>query len=91
MAPEVILARGDDFDAADPGQIDQTHEVEFRVRPFGVRKYAPGPNGKGARVIEIISEERYKGDPLGQAWKKGVQNGWAVKSIGGVDVTGMNF
>uniref|UniRef100_A0A7S4RQZ0 Protein kinase domain-containing protein n=1 Tax=Alexandrium monilatum TaxID=311494 RepID=A0A7S4RQZ0_9DINO len=91
MAPEVILSRGDDFDASDPSQISATHQVEFRVRPFGIRKYAPGPSGRGARVVEMITEERYKGDPLGQAWKKGVQNGWVVKSVGGVDVTSMAF
>lgn len=91
MAPEVILARGDDFNAADPTQVSAVHEAEFRVRPFGVRKYAPGPNGKGARVIEVIQEERYKGDPLGQSWKKGVQSGWVVKSVGGQDVTQMDF
>lgn len=91
MAPEVILARGDDFDASDADQVEAVHQAEFRVRPFGVRKYAPGPNGKGARVIEIIQEERYKGDPLGQAWKKGVRSGWIVKSINGKDVTTMDF
>merc|ERR1719198_1775585 len=91
MAPEVILARGDDFDLSDPSQVEATHEIEYRVRPFGVRKYAPGPGGKGARVIEIIDQQRYKGDPLAQAWVKGVKNGWVVKSIAGQDVTNMDF
>lgn len=91
MAPEVILSRGDDFDPTDPSQVEGTHEIEFRVRPFGIRKYAPGPNGKGARVIAMNEEERYKGDPLAQAWRKGVQSGWVVKSVGGVDVTQMAF
>lgn len=91
MAPEVILARGDEFDASDASQVESATQVEFRVRPFGIRKYAPGPGGKGARVIEIIQEERYKGDPLGQAWKKGVRNGWVLKSVNGQDVTMMDF
>lgn len=66
MAPEVILARGDDFDAADTSQVEATHAAEFRVRPFGIRKYTPGAGGRGARVAEVIEQERYKGDPLGQ-------------------------
>lgn len=91
MAPEVILARGDDFDASDPEQVEAVHEVEFRTRPFGIRKYAPGPGGIGARVLETINQERYPKDPLGQAWKKGVKPGWVVKSVGGRDVTQMAF
>lgn len=91
MAPEVIKSRGDDFDATDPAQIKEVHEVEYRIRPFGIQTYAPGPGGKGARVVLTRTQERYKGDPLGQAWRKGVQPGWVVKSVNGVDVTGWDF
>lgn len=91
MAPEVILARGDDFDLTKPEQVAGSLEVEYRVRPFGIRKYAPGPGGKGARVIEIIDVQRYKGDPLAQAMNKGVQNGFVVKTINGQDVSQMDF
>ena len=42
MAPEVIIARGDDFDASDASQIESTVEIEFKKRPFGIRKYKPG-------------------------------------------------
>lgn len=91
MAPEVILARGDDFDASDASQAGGVHEVEYRTRPFGIRKYAPGPGGLGARIVDMIEEERYPKDPLGQAWTKGVKTGWVVKSVAGVDVTNMKF
>eukprot|EP00929_Paragymnodinium_shiwhaense_P048932 TRINITY_DN2469_c0_g1_i1.p2 TRINITY_DN2469_c0_g1~~TRINITY_DN2469_c0_g1_i1.p2 ORF type:complete len:472 (-),score=136.06 TRINITY_DN2469_c0_g1_i1:474-1889(-) len=91
MAPEVIFSRGDDFDPNNPDEVAGAHEAEYRTRPFGIRKYAPGPNGKGARVAEIVGKERYPKDPLGQAHKQGVQVGWAVKSVGGVDVTDWDF
>jgi len=65
--------------------------VEYRTRPFGIRKYAPGPGGLGARIVDMIEEERYPKDPLGQAWTKGVKTGWVVKSVAGVDVTNMKF
>ena len=44
MAPEVIIARGDDFDASDASQIESTVQIEFKKRPFGIRKYKPGHN-----------------------------------------------
>jgi len=91
MAPEVILARGDAFDLSDPSQVGEVHEIEFRTRPFGIRKYAPGPGGMGARVVEMAEEERYPKDPLGQAWKAGVKLGWVVKSVAGIDVTAMAY
>jgi len=91
MAPEVILARGDDYNLEDPTQIEAIHTAIFKTRPFGIRKYAPGPGGIGARVIEVIPEERYKGDPLGQAFVKGVRPGWVVKAVNGIDVTKMKF
>eukprot|EP00435_Cladocopium_sp_Y103_P030871 s686_g7.t1 len=91
MAPEVIIARGDDFDASDASQIESTLEIEFKKRPFGIRKYKPGPNNKGARILEVIQQSRYPGDPLGQAFVSGVQNEWVVKSVNGRDVSQMDF
>ena len=81
MAPEVIIARGDDFDATDASQVESTVQIEFKKRPFGIRKYKPGPalravelrsaqmchpvrpgpNNKGARIIEVIEQSRYPG------------------------------
>lgn len=91
MAPEVIIARGDDFDATDASQVESTVQIEFKKRPFGIRKYKPGPNNKGARIIEVIEQSRYPGDPLGQAFVAGVQNEWVVKSVNGRDVSNMDF
>eukprot|EP00913_Durusdinium_trenchii_P022615 g21239.t1 len=91
MAPEVIIARGDDFDASDASQVESTVEIEFKKRPFGIRKYKPGPNNKGARIIEVIPQSRYPGDPLGQAHVAGVQNEWVVKSVNGRDVSQMDY
>ena len=34
MAPEVIIARGDDFDASDPSQVESTVAIEFKKRPL---------------------------------------------------------
>merc|ERR1740121_864665 len=90
MAPEVIHARGDDFDARDSSQIEELREVEYKIRPFGIRKYNPGKDGRGARVHIMYKRSRYKNDPLGQAWSKGVEAGWVVKSVNGIDVTGMS-
>eukprot|EP00443_Scrippsiella_acuminata_P016180 CAMPEP_0115285604 /NCGR_PEP_ID=MMETSP0270-20121206/61516_1 /TAXON_ID=71861 /ORGANISM="Scrippsiella trochoidea, Strain CCMP3099" /LENGTH=450 /DNA_ID=CAMNT_0002702631 /DNA_START=47 /DNA_END=1399 /DNA_ORIENTATION=+ len=90
MAPEVIVARGDDFDAQDSSQIDEIREVEYKSRPFGIRKYLPGKDGRGARVHIMYKRERYNNDPLGQAFKKGVEIGWVVKSVNGIDVSGMS-
>lgn len=92
MAPEVILARGDDFDASDPGQIESLlPEIEYKKRPFGIQKYKPGKGGKGARVFLTRTESRYPGDPLGQAFLAGVEKEWVVKTVNGQDVTQMNF
>jgi len=91
MAPEVIIARGDDFDASDASQIESTVEIEFKKRPFGVRKYKPGPNNKGARIVEVIQQSRYPGDPLGQAFVANVENEWVVKSVNGQDVSQMQY
>lgn len=79
------------FDASDASQVKATHELEFKKRPFGVLKYEPSASGKGARVADMVEKSRYPGDPQGQASVAGLQTGWAVKSIGGVDVSGWDF
>jgi len=89
IAPEVIVARGDDFNAGDDSQIATKHVVEFKKRPFGVRKYRPGPGGIGAKVKLMGDKPRYPGDPIGQAFAAGVQEEWAVKTVNGTDVSGM--
>jgi len=91
IAPEVIVARGDDFNAADPAQVETTHVIEFKKRPFGIRKYKAGPGGKGAKVTEVIDKSRYPGDPLGQAFLSGVQNNWVVKAVAGTEVSDMSY
>jgi len=89
IAPEVIVARGDEFDAGDESQIETTHEVVYKKRPFGIRKYSPGSNGAGAKVKILGDKPRYPGDPIGQAFAAGVQVEWAVQSVNGQDVTKM--
>jgi len=66
-------------------------EVEFKKRPFGILRYQPGSNGKGAMAMEIIPKSRYPGDPQGQAFVAGVKSGTVVKSINGQDVRGEDF
>lgn len=68
-----------------------TVNIEFKKRPFGVARYAPGKSGKGAVVMEVKQQSRYPGDPLGQAFVAGVKPNWVVKSVNGQDATGMVF
>eukprot|EP00931_Biecheleriopsis_adriatica_P054641 TRINITY_DN32175_c0_g1_i1.p1 TRINITY_DN32175_c0_g1~~TRINITY_DN32175_c0_g1_i1.p1 ORF type:complete len:519 (-),score=119.74 TRINITY_DN32175_c0_g1_i1:34-1518(-) len=89
IAPEVIVARGDDFDAGDASQVETVHVIEYKKRPFGIRKYRPGPNGIGAKVLLLGEKPRYPGDPIGQATVAGVEVDWAVKTVNGTDVTKM--
>jgi len=91
IAPEVIVARGDDFNAADASTIETTHEVTYKKRPFGIRKYRPGKDGKGAKIKILGEKPRYPGDPIGQAFAAGVQEEWAVMSINGTDATAMTM
>jgi len=91
IAPEVIVARGDEFDAGDASQIATTHEVVYKKRPFGIRKYRPGPAGNGAKVKILGEKPRYPGDPIGQAFAAGVQVDWAVKTVNGQDVSSMTM
>mmetsp|Transcript_77633 Transcript_77633/g.222440 ORF Transcript_77633/g.222440 Transcript_77633/m.222440 type:complete len:190 (+) Transcript_77633:84-653(+) len=66
-----------------------THEVEFKKRPTGIFRYSPGKDGTGAVAMDIIQKSRYPGDPTGQAFIAGVQEGWVLRSVNGQDVTGM--
>eukprot|EP00440_Ansanella_granifera_P022952 gb/GFBE01024929.1/.p1 GENE.gb/GFBE01024929.1/~~gb/GFBE01024929.1/.p1 ORF type:complete len:212 (+),score=66.15 gb/GFBE01024929.1/:1-636(+) len=68
-----------------------THEVTFKKRPFGILRYAPGNDGNGAVVREVMQKSRYPGDPQGQAFVAGVQPNWVVKMVNGQDVTGVKF
>lgn len=68
-----------------------THTAEFKKRPFGIKAYAPSINGKGAMVYEMLEMSRYPGDPQGQAFTGGVKSGYAVKTVGGVDVSAWDF
>lgn len=91
IAPEVILARGDDFDTTDAGQIQTMHTIEYKKRPFGIRGYRPGPGGIGAKVKRVGEKPRYPGDPIGQAFAAGVQVEWAVKLVNGMEVGAMTM
>ena len=63
----------------------------FKKRPFGVLRYQPGSDGNGAMAKELVQQSRYPGDPQGQAFVAGVQDGWVVKSINGQDVSSLKF
>ncbi|CAE7424082.1 unnamed protein product [Symbiodinium pilosum] len=82
---------------ADPPLMDvtsasgATHEIEFKKKPFGILRYAPGANGNGAVVREVKQESRYPGDPQGQAFVAGVQPGWVVASVNGQDAKNIKF
>lgn len=78
------------FDASDAATIKSTLCVEYTRRPFGVLAYAPSESGRGALVWEL-GRERYPGDAQGNARKLGVQEGFAIKSVGGVDVSTWAF
>lgn len=65
--------------------------VEFKKRPFGVKRYTPGYQGKGAMVIDMQEKGRYPGDAMGQAAVGGVRTGMVVKTVGGKDVSQWDF
>lgn len=65
--------------------------VEFKKRPFGILRYQPGEGMKGAMAMEIIPKSRYPGDPQGQAFAAGIQSGWVVQSINGMNVQNEDF
>eukprot|EP00931_Biecheleriopsis_adriatica_P084970 TRINITY_DN590_c0_g1_i2.p1 TRINITY_DN590_c0_g1~~TRINITY_DN590_c0_g1_i2.p1 ORF type:complete len:197 (-),score=41.32 TRINITY_DN590_c0_g1_i2:180-770(-) len=82
---------------ADPPLIDTstasgpTHVVEYKKKPFGIARYAPGSNGNGAVVREVEQQSRYPGDPRGQAFLAGVQPNWVVSKVNGVDAKNVKF
>lgn len=80
-----------DFDVSDASQVVATHTAEFKKRPFGVLAYAPSTSGKGCMVWEMNEKSRYPGDPQGQAWVGGVKTKFALKTVGGQDVSSMAF
>eukprot|EP00929_Paragymnodinium_shiwhaense_P048673 TRINITY_DN2457_c0_g2_i2.p1 TRINITY_DN2457_c0_g2~~TRINITY_DN2457_c0_g2_i2.p1 ORF type:complete len:643 (-),score=141.95 TRINITY_DN2457_c0_g2_i2:501-2372(-) len=79
------------FDVTDPSQVVGTYTVEYKKRPFGVLAYAPSDTGKGAMVWDLNEKSRYPGDPQGQAWVAGVKKKYALKNVGGQDVSNMDF
>mmetsp|Transcript_36741 Transcript_36741/g.84585 ORF Transcript_36741/g.84585 Transcript_36741/m.84585 type:complete len:255 (+) Transcript_36741:76-840(+) len=78
------------FDAS-KSAANQRVEVEFKERPFGILRYQPGSDGKGAMAMEIVPEARYPGDPLAQAALGGVTSGMVVTGIDGVDMRSVDF
>ena len=77
------------FSASQVGGVAQ--EVEFKKRPFGILRYQPGQGNLGAMAMESVQQSRYPGDPQGQAFVGGVQQGWVVKTVNGQDVSNMDF
>ncbi|CAJ1388343.1 unnamed protein product [Effrenium voratum] len=63
----------------------------FKKRPFGMKRYTPGYQGKGAMVIDMQEKSRYPGDAMGQAAVGGVRIGMVVKSVAGQDVSQWDF
>jgi len=68
-----------------------THVVEYKKKPFGIARYAPGASGNGAVVREVTQASRYPGDPQGQAFVAGVQPNWVVSKVNGQDAKGIKF
>jgi len=77
------------FDAAKESTPDL--KVEFKRRPFGMKRYSPGKRGQGAMVMDMQDKQRYKGDPLGQAVVNGVKTGMVITSVNGTDVREWDF
>merc|ERR1711985_169609 len=69
----------------------ESADIVYKKRPFGILRYAPGAGANDAMVMEIIPKSRYPGDPQGQAFAAGVQSGWVIKGINGVNVAGQPF
>jgi len=84
--------RGDpSFNSADDSKLGARVTAEFTRRPFGVKRYCPGTDGKGAMILDMVEKARYPGDALGQAATVGVKIGMVVLSVNGVDVRAMDF
>mmetsp|Transcript_119942 Transcript_119942/g.334601 ORF Transcript_119942/g.334601 Transcript_119942/m.334601 type:complete len:216 (-) Transcript_119942:196-843(-) len=69
------------FEAATAAMGDEI-TVEVTEFPFGVMRYQPGKDWKGA-MVKDVAQAYYIGDPFGQAFKAGVESGMVVKSING--------
>lgn len=94
VGTDYLLRNGPkDADGApvDTAAVPAGPSVEFKKRPFGIARYAPGVGGNGATVMDVTQKSRYPGDPQGQAFVAGVQAGWSVKTVNGQDVTGLAF
>lgn len=78
------------FDASDELSIKKVHKVTYKARPFGIAAYAPSTNGKGALVWEL-GKERYPGDAQGRAAREGVEERFALRRVGGTDVSTWEF
>eukprot|EP00439_Symbiodinium_sp_Y106_P049961 s466_g6.t1 len=94
---QALASTAEESEDADPPLMDPntasgaTHEIEFKKKPFGILRYAPGASGNGAVVREVKQESRYPGDPQGQAFVAGVQPGWVVASVNGQDAKNIKF
>merc|ERR1712048_906983 len=63
---------------------------------MGSRSSRSGPSeycgtSQDPMAKELVDKSRYPGDPQGQAFVAGVQNGWVVKTINGQDVSNLKF
>ncbi|CAK0853216.1 unnamed protein product [Prorocentrum cordatum] len=91
--------RGDPtVDSTDDGAVVAMVSAEFTRRPFGVKRYCPCLDGKGAmirqvgqQILEMQEKGRYKGDAMGQCADKGVKLGMVVRSINGEDMRSRPF
>ncbi|CAE7041755.1 unnamed protein product [Symbiodinium sp. CCMP2456] len=68
----------------------ETVSVKFDKRPYGIVRWQPGKDFKGA-MVKDVAHGVYVGDPLGQARAKGIKPGMVVKSIAGQDVMNEEF
>ncbi|CAE7349200.1 unnamed protein product [Symbiodinium natans] len=67
-----------------------TVDVTFEKRPYGIVRWQPGKDFKGA-MVKDVAHGVFVGDPLGQAKAAGVTSGMVVKSIEGQDVMNEDF
>ncbi|CAE7329863.1 unnamed protein product [Symbiodinium pilosum] len=67
-----------------------TISVTFEKRPYGIVRWQPGKDFKGA-MVKDVAHGVFVGDPLGQAKAMGVKSGMVVKSIAGEEVLNEDF
>eukprot|EP00419_Tripos_fusus_P005888 CAMPEP_0172685112 /NCGR_PEP_ID=MMETSP1074-20121228/20017_1 /TAXON_ID=2916 /ORGANISM="Ceratium fusus, Strain PA161109" /LENGTH=184 /DNA_ID=CAMNT_0013504207 /DNA_START=180 /DNA_END=734 /DNA_ORIENTATION=- len=65
-------------------------EVEVKKFPFGVVRYQPGKNWKGA-MVKDVEKPFFSSDPNGRAFEAGVKPGMVIKKINGQDVLMKDF